>query len=87
MGGGVKISDVVEATLAVVVVGSVAAIAVFDAVTSRPVVIPQELVGFALLVLGSYFRGRSVNGTVAGLTNALQHSVPAEIVKPTVGGG
>lgn len=82
-----KISDLVEAVLAIIVVGGVVVIAVYDTISGRSVNIPQELVGFALLVLGSYFRGRSVNGTVEGLTAALQHSVPADVVKPAQVGG
>jgi len=78
----VKIYDFVEATLAVLVVGGIVAIAVFDSITGRPVMIPADLEGFGLLVLGSYFRGRSSNGTIAHLTTALQQSVPVDAVKP-----
>lgn len=81
-----KPSDIVESILAVLVIGGIVAIAVFDVVTGKPVNIPPELMGFGLLVLGSYFRGRSVNGTIANLTSALQSSVPASAVTPVVPG-
>jgi hypothetical protein len=78
----VKVSDLTEAMLAVLVVGGVVGIATFDAITGRPVTIPPELYGFGGIVIGAYFRGRSINGTISGLTSALQASVPAAAAPP-----
>jgi hypothetical protein len=78
-----KISDAVEAVLALVVVGGIVAIATYDAIAGKPVNVPPELYGFGGIIIGAYFRGRSVNGTIAGLTTALQASVPADVVKPS----
>jgi hypothetical protein len=73
----VRFQDLTEAILAVTVVGAIVAIAVYDAVTGKPVTIPPELYGFGGIIIGAYFRGRSVNGTISSLTAALQQSVPA----------
>lgn len=78
-----KVSDIVEAILALFVVGGIVAIAAYDAISGKPVNIPPELYGFGGIIIGAYFRGRSVNGTIAGLTTALQKSVPADAVSPT----
>ena len=75
---GVKITDAVEALLALLVVGGIVTVAVYDAVAGKPVMIPPEVYGFGGIIIGAYFRGRSVNGTIAGLTSALQQSAPAE---------
>ena len=83
MGGGVKLSEVVEAVLAVIVVGGITAVAVYDGIAGHPVSIPPELYGFGGIVIGAYFRGRSINGTISGLTSALQQSAP---VQPPVSG-
>jgi hypothetical protein len=71
-----KVGDVIEAALAILVVGGIVTIAVFDTVVGKSVVIPPELLGFGLLVLGSYFRGATMNGTISKLTDALQQSTP-----------
>lgn len=78
-----KVSDIVEAALALLVVGGIVGVAAFDAIEGKPVTIPPELYGFGGIIIGAYFRGRSVNGTIAGLTSALHNSVPADAVKPT----
>jgi hypothetical protein len=72
----VKISDLAEVILAVAVVGGIVFVAVWDAVQGRHVDIPAELTGFGGYIIGSYFRGRSVNGTISGLTQALANSKP-----------
>lgn len=82
-----KLSDITEAFLAVLVVGAICAIAIFEAVRGIPLTIPPELYGFGGIIIGAYFRGRSVNGTIAGLTTALASSVPASIVAPQGGSG
>ena len=71
-----KITDLTEALLAFLVVGAICAAILYDAVAGKPVAIPPELYGFAGIIIGAYFRGRSVNGTIAGLTSALQQSAP-----------
>lgn len=77
MDGGVKITDFTEALLAFLVVGAICAAIIYDAIAGKPVTIPPELYGFGGIIIGAYFRGRSVNGTIAGLTTALQQSTPA----------
>lgn len=79
-----KLSDVTEAILAVLVVAGIVAIAIYDAVLGHPVTIPPELYGFGGIIIGAYFRGRSINGTITGLTAALQNSVPASVVAPAI---
>jgi hypothetical protein len=79
-----KVSDLTEAALAVLVVGGIVGVAAFDAIAGKPVSIPPELYGFGGIVIGAYFRGRSVNGTVAGLTAALQQSTPVAPAEPLV---
>lgn len=81
-----KVSDITEAVLAFFVIGGIIAVAIIDVVLNRPVSIPPELYGFGGIIIGAYFRGRSINGTIAGLTNALQQSVPAESAPPPVVG-
>jgi hypothetical protein len=81
--GIVRVADVTETALAILVVGAIVAIAVIDTLTGKPVVIPPELLGFGLLVLGSYFRGRTMNGTIHELTAALQKSQPVSPPPPS----
>lgn len=78
----IKISDLTESLLALVVIGGVVAIAVYDSIVGRPVNIPPELYGFGGIVIGAYFRGRSVNGTINHLTDALAHSQPSTTSPP-----
>jgi hypothetical protein len=80
----VGISGATEAILAILVVGGIVGVAVFDAFIGHTVSIPPELYGFGGIVIGAYFRGRSVNGTVAGLTAALQQSTPSALALPPV---
>lgn len=77
-----KITDLTEALLAILVVGAICAVAIYDAITGHQVSIPPELYGFGGIIIGAYFRGRSVNGTIAGLTSALHDSAPVSAMPP-----
>jgi hypothetical protein len=72
-----KLSDITEAVLAVVVVGGIVFIAIYQTIVGHPISVPELLTGFGGIVLGSYFRGRSTNGTISALTSALQQSTPS----------
>lgn len=80
-----KLSEITESILAIMVVGGIVFVAVYQTLYNRPLNIPELLIGFGGLILGSYFRGRSTNGTIQGLTNALQNSVPVNTAAP-IGG-
>lgn len=78
------LTDVTETALAVLVIGGIVVVAVYDAIVGKPVQIPPELYGFGGIVIGAFFRGRSVNGTIGKLTAALQQSTPIAVAEPPV---
>jgi hypothetical protein len=68
--------DITEAGLAFLTVGSVAGIAIYDAINGKPVNVPPELYGFAGIVLGAYFRG---SAAVNGMATTLASKVVAQL--------
>ena len=82
---GVNMREITEAGLALLVVGGVVAIAVFDGINGKPVNIPPELYGFGGIIIGAYFRGSNqINGVAAKLVTALKESSPpSQVTIPT----
>ncbi len=69
--------EITEALLALLVVGGIVGIALYDGIAGKPVAIPPELYGFGGIVIGAYFRGTSsTNGVVGKLVTALKESIP-----------
>jgi hypothetical protein len=72
-----NLRELTESALAVLVVGGVVGVAVYDGIAGHPVSIPPELYGFGGIVIGAYFRGAaSVNGVATKLITALKESSP-----------
>lgn len=77
--------EITEAVLALLVVGGVVTIAVFDGINGKTVNIPPELYGFGGIIIGAYFRGSNpVNGAAVKVITALKEpSPPSEVGPPT----
>jgi hypothetical protein len=72
----VNFREATESALALLVVGGLVTIAIYDNISGRPTSIPAELYGFGGIVIGAYFRGSATvsafaNGAVAKIAKAL----------------